>query len=149
MFLKCVKVCMSWNKRNNSYSALKWRYNTDLFLPSSEYWWWWWWWWWSDRIIPHKKPEIHVAIKQNVLANKTWKNSFEERWWKITEIRMYIEESIAHAEFGSDGDTKNPSATGSLSRRCQKHWEDDTASRSKPQSTFEQQMLLGIYWASF
>lgn len=27
---------------------------------------------------------------------------------------MYIDENIAHAEFGSDGDTKNRSATGSL-----------------------------------
>jgi len=108
-----------------SYSALKWRYDTDLFLPSSEYWW-----WWSDRIIPHKKPDTHFAIKQDVLASKIWWNSFEELWWKITEIRIYIDESTAHAEFGSDGDTKNRSATGSLSRQCQKHSEDDIASLS-------------------
>jgi hypothetical protein len=50
---------------------------------------------------------------------------------------MYIEESIAHAEFGIDGDTKNRSATGGLSRQRQKHSEDDIASRStaQPQET--------------
>jgi len=47
---------------------------------------------------------------------------------------MYIDENIAHAEFGSDGDTKNRSATGSLSRQCQKHSEDDTANRSTAQT---------------
>jgi hypothetical protein len=50
---------------------------------------------------------------------------------------MYIDESIAHAEFGSDGDTKNRSATASLSRQYLKHLEDDFASCStaQPQET--------------
>ena len=46
---------------------------------------------------------------------------------------MCINESIVHAEFGSDGDTKNRSATSDLSRKCQKHSEDDTAIRSTAQ----------------
>ena len=57
---------------------------------------------------------------------------------------MCIDESIAHAEFGSDDDNENRSAAGSLSRKCQKHSEDNTASRRRL-SIFEQQMLLGIY----
>jgi len=123
-----------------SYSALKWRHNTVLFLPSSQYWWW----WWSDRIIPHKKPDTHFAIKQGVLADKTWRNCFEETRWKATEIGMYIDENNSHAEFGSDSDTKNRSATGSLSRQCQKLSEDDTANRS----TLQTQQTVNLWTAN-
>jgi polyisoprenoid-binding protein YceI len=51
---------------------------------------------------------------------------------KSTEIRICIDESAAHAEFGIDVETKNRNATGSLSRHCQKHSED-TTSRSTAQ----------------
>ena len=46
---------------------------------------------------------------------------------------MYIDESSVHAEYGSDGNAKNRSTTGRLSRQCQKHSEGNTASSSTAQ----------------